>query len=196
MTDTGSASDASSAPQPDPRPRPQYGEYATPEQQRAHIRNPLPDVAVVPLVSADPGVAAPAAYHPATGPATTTAARPTRTADRIITFALLAYGLVTVITAVPQLWDFSGFAQTWMQVAGIDGTFTNTAQGDLWGRIGAIVFIAGWMLTAFLSWRSLSARRLSWWIPLVGAIVTFIIASICLTVPLVADPAIVGRFGG
>ena len=27
-----------------------------------------------------------------------------------------------------------------MDLAGIDGTFTNTAQGDLWGRIGVGVF--------------------------------------------------------
>jgi hypothetical protein len=53
--------------------------------------------------------------------------------------------------------DFSGFAQTWMQVAGIDATFTNTAQGELWGRIGAFVFIGGRMLTALLSWVSLRA---------------------------------------
>lgn len=197
MTDTGPDSGPPPSPEADPRPRPQYGEYATPEQQRAHIREPLPEAApVMPRVPVAPGVPPQPAFHPSTGPATTTAARPTRTADRIITLALLAYGLVTVVTAVPQLWDFSGFAQTWMDVAGIDGTFTNTAQGDLWGRIGAMVFIVGWMLTAFWSWRSLAARRLSWWIPLVGAIVTFIIASTCLTVPLLADPAIMGRFGG
>lgn len=128
--------------------------------------------------------------------ATTSAARPSRTADRILTLALLAYGLVTVISAVPQLWHFAEFAQTWMTLAGIDATFTNTAQGDLWGRVGAIVFVAGWLLTAGLSWRAISRGRLGWWIPLVGAIATFIVATVCLTVPLLGDPAIVARFGG
>lgn len=171
------------------RPRPQYGEYATPEEQRARIAQPAPPAQHPVLPPTVPSRA-----HPPTAPATTAAARPSRTADRIITFALLVYGLVTVVSAVPQLWDFAGFAQTWMQVAGIDATFTNTAQGELWGRISAFVFIGGWMLTAVLSWASLRAHRLSWWIPLVGAIVTFIIATVCLTIPLLGDPAIVSHF--
>jgi len=173
------------------RPRPQYGEYATPEEQRARIQQPPPERERAHV--ALPHVM-PSSSHPPTAPATTAAARPTRTADRIITIALLAYGLFTVVSAAPQLWDFTGFAQTWMQVAGIDATFTNTAQGDLWGRIAAFVFIGGWVLTALLSWASLAARRLTWWVPLVGAIVTFIIATVCLTVPLLGDPAISSHF--
>jgi len=164
----------------EPRPRPQYGEYATPEQQRAAIRQPEP--------------AAPApvdAPHPPTAPATTVAARPTRTADRIITVALLVYGLVTVVSAIPQLVDFTAFAKTWMEVAGVEGEFTNTAQGALWGGVGATVFAVGWVLTAVLSWWSLARGRVSWWIPLVGAIVTFVIVSICLVVPLFGDPGLV-----
>lgn len=168
---------------PDPRPRPQYGEYATPEQQRASIREPVP----VHAVPAPPQPAVPAASAPV---------RPRRTVDRIVTFALLAYGLVTVFGAVPQVWDFTGFAETWMGLAGIEGTFTNIAQGELWGRIGAAVFVFGWMVTAVLAWLSVAAGRLSWWIPLVGAVVTFVIVSVCLTVPLVGDPAIAGFFGG
>lgn len=176
------------------RPRPQYGEYATPEEQRAAIRQPAEPVASVPAAPhPQPLPAAPA--HPQLPHPTTRAATPSRTADRIITFALLAYGLITVISAVPQLWHFTDFAQTWMELAGIDATFTNTVQGDVWGRIGAVVFAAGWALTAMLSWRSLSRRRVTWWIPLVGAIVTFIVVSVCLTVPLLGDPAIAGTLG-
>lgn len=172
------------------RPRPPYGEYATPEEQRAAIRDPAAQ-ASVPIAPLP---------HPVTGPLplphpTTSAARPSRTADRIITLALLVYGLITVISAVPQLWAFTDFAQAWMDLAGIDATFTNTAQGEVWGRVGAIVFLAGWVLTALLSWRSVTRGRLSWWIPLVGAIVTFVVVSMCLTVPLLGDPAIAGHFG-
>ena len=123
------------------------------------------------------------------------AARPTRRADRIITLALVVYGFITVLSAVPQLWHFDEFAQTWMTLAGIDATFTNTAAGDLWGRIGAAVFAIGWLITALLSWRSVIRGRLSWWIPLVGAIATFVLVSVCLTVPLLGDPAVVAHFG-
>lgn len=168
----------------DPRPRPQYGEYATPEEQRAAIRHPAPDAA--PPASDHP--------HPPTAPATTVAAQPTRTADRVITVLLLVYGLITVISAVPQLIDFTAFAETWMQVAGVDGEFTNSAQGRVWGTVGACVYAGGWIVTALLSWLSLSRRRISWWIPLVGAIVTFLIVSVCLVVPLLGDPAVGAYF--
>lgn len=175
----------------DSRPRPQYGEYATADEQRARILQPAPE----PPHAAQP---APAPYiaHPPTPRPTTTAARPSRTADRIITLALLAYGLVTVITAVPQLLDFTGFAETWMDMAGVEEQFANTAQGAQFGAIGAVVFAAGWLLTALLSWRSLARRRLTWWIPLVGAIVTFLAVSALLTVPLLGDPAIASHFSG
>ncbi|WP_292831819.1 DUF6264 family protein [Microbacterium sp.] len=170
--------------EPDSRPRPQYGEYASPEQQQASIREPVRQGdprGVAPTVPVAPRASAPVRR---------------RTVDRVVTVALLAYGLVTVLSAVPQLWDFSGFAETWMGLAGIDGTFTNTAQGDLWGRIGAGAFAFGWVLTVVFAWRSVTARRLSWWIPVAGAAVSFIIVSVCLTVPLIGDPVVYGFFSG
>lgn len=176
-----------STPSSDRPARPQYGEYATPEQQRAAIRQP-------PVAEQPAPVTAPPVRHPTAAHPTTRAARPSRTADRVITFALLAYGLFTVVSAVPQLWYFADFAQSWMSLAGIDATFTNTAQGDLWGRIGVGVFVLGWLLTALISWRSLARGRLTWWIPLVGAIVSFLLVSACLTIPLLGDPAIMGSF--
>lgn len=180
------------------RPRPQYGEYATPEEQRARIaalggEAPPPDVvetAQVPAGSA-------ASHHHDSAPQrlasprpTTSAARPSRLADRVITVALLAYGLVTVLGAIPQLGDFAGFAQTWMDMAGIDATLADPAGGRAWGVTAAVVYGAGWLLTAVLSWWSLSLRRLSWWIPLVGAIVTFVIVSLLLAAPLLSDPGV------
>ncbi|MDF2580826.1 MAG: hypothetical protein K0S49_2405, partial [Microbacterium sp.] len=102
----------------------------------------------------------------------------------------LAYGLVTVLGAIPQLVDFAGFAQTWMDMAGIDATLADPAGGRAWGVTAAVVYGAGWLLTAVLSWWSLSLRRLSWWIPLVGAIVTFVIVSLLLAAPLLSDPGV------
>lgn len=180
------------------RPRPQYGEYATPEEQRARIAAlggaaPHPDVAETAQVPAAGSDARPGGASRAPLPSprpTTTAARPTRLADRVITVALLAYGFVTVLGAIPQLVDFAGFAQTWMDMAGIDASLADPTGGRAWGIAAAVVYGAGWLLTAALSWWSLSLRRLSWWIPLVGAIVTFIIVSMLLAAPLLSDPGV------
>lgn len=180
------------APQAAPRPAPQYGEYATPEQQRAAIREPAP---VVEPQAARAPAGAPASGPGAPGAGDAASIRPGRAVDRIVTFAMLAYGLVTVVSAFGQLWDFSQFAQSWLNLAGVDATFTNTAQGDLWGRIGAVAFALGWILTAGFAWRSLRGGRVSWWIPVVGAVVTFLVVSVCLTVPLLGDPAVAAAFG-
>ncbi len=174
------------AARPAPHPRPQYGEYATPEQQQERIR----------LGGGEPGPVHPpvverAPVVPAAVPAAEPGAVPPRRGDRIVTIALLAYGLYTVVTTVPQLLDYAAFATTWLDMAGIDAEFTAFAEGRLWGGIGAALFAVGWLLTALLSWRTLSRGRISWWIPLVGALVTTIAVSICLSVPLLSDPAII-----
>lgn len=99
-------------------------------------------------------------------------------------------GLVTVVSTVTQLWHFADFAELWMRFAGIDAEFTNIAQGDLWGRIGAGILILGWLATALLSGWMIARSRLAWWIPLVGAILTYAVLTVCLMVPLANDPAI------
>lgn len=180
----------------DPRPRPQYGEYATPEEQRAAIREPARIPASAPVVPTGYGTHAASAQVGARSPRPGETPRPVRMWDRILTLALLVYGLITVFSVLPQLWDFSEFAQTWMQLAGIEGEFTNVAQGEIWGKVASLVFVAGWLGTALLAWNSLTRRRISWWIPLVGAIVTSILVSVCLTVPLLGDPAVATYISG
>lgn len=185
-----------------PRPAPLYGEYATPEQQQERIRlsggrveesasgslEPAP--AVSPAEVHAPGAGPDPFASSATAPAVS-AERPVRRGDRIVTIALLVYGLVTVLTTMPQLIDYAAFAQTWFDMAGVDAEFTAVESGRLWGTIGAVLFALGWVLTAALSWVSLAARRLSWWIPVTGAVVTFIVVSLCLSAPLLSDPALV-----
>src|SRR4051794_31950062 len=107
----------------DSRPRPQYGEYATPEEQRARIRQPAPEatrtsgpatpVGVRTGVGAAPkppktqpkaGPLPPASSpsRPAqTGPGFDTPQSRVRVVDRIVTFALLTYGLVNVVSLIP-----------------------------------------------------------------------------------------------
>jgi len=166
------------------RERPQYGEYATPEEQRAAIKQPLPPAEITPV--------------PATvaAPAPAAAARPPRRRfwDRAVTIALLAYGLFNLVATVPMLADFDAFASSWMEMVGIDGTFTNSAQGVTWGIAGAVLYTVGYLATAFWAWRWMAAGRLSFWIPIVGAVVTFVLLTFCLLPPLIGDPAIMEHF--
>lgn len=161
--------------------RPQYGELATPEEQRrAAGLPPLSEVAPV-----EPQPAAPAAAN------TAQASGPRNTVDRFVTIGLLAYGFVSVVTTAMSYLDLPSVMTEVMKMLGIDGEFTNYASGRLWGTIAAIVLMIGWAATAALSIRRLRRRRLTWWVPLVGAAVTTIATSICIMIPMMGDPAFI-----
>ena len=181
-----------------PRPAPQYGEYATPEQQQERIRlsGGDPAASAASLAPAPVTTAPPAGYGaptPQATPAQSDAGARRPRADRFVTIFLLAYGLITVVTTIPQLVDFTTFADTWLTMAGVDAEFTQTALGRQWGAVSAVVFAVGWLLTAASSVWAILRRRLSWWIPVVGAVVTFTLVSVCLSIPLFSDPAIIGE---
>lgn len=160
--------------------RPRYGEYATPDEQRLRAGLPPVEAVVVPEAS----VAA-AEHLPAAAPA------PSRRGDRIITIALLAYGLVNVIFTALSYLDLATPMNEAMKLMGIKGEFTNFGPAKTWGTIAAVVLILGWVVTALLSVRRLRAQKITWWLPLVGAVATFFVVSICISVPLTGDPAFI-----
>ncbi len=175
----------------DPRPRPQYGEYATPEEQRARIAQPDAALLYEPAPVLDTAPAPdPAPVRPA-GDAVPAAAPPrSRTIDRIVTFALLAYGLVNVVASFPALTDYSDYAETMFGLLGVDATLSDPAAGRPWGIASAIVLAVGWFLTAAVSWVSVRRGRISWWIPLVGGIVFTFASAMLILVPIMNDPAV------
>lgn len=166
--------------------RPQYGEYATPDEQRRLAGLPPLDAAPV----AAPVIDQPAPAEPARSVAK---ARPW---DRIITIALLAYGLVNVIMTGLSYLDLPTVMNESMRILGVEGEFTNFAQGRLWGTIAAVLLVVGWVITAWFSLRRLRSGKLTWWVPLVGAAATMLVVSICITVPMLGDPAFLAYVDG
>lgn len=176
--------------------RPQYGEYATPEEQRRLAGlPPLDAVAEEPdATAALPAGSASSAAPVAVDTAPAAAANPRRW-DRIITIALLAYGMVSVFITGMAYLDLPSLMNDTMKILGVDGEFTNFAQGKLWGTIAAAILVAGWVLTAWISLKRLRTGKLTWWVPLAGAAVTMVIVSICLSVPMMNDPAFIAYLG-
>jgi energy-converting hydrogenase Eha subunit C len=171
---------------PDPRPRPAYGEYATPEEQRARIAQPTPEFAppaAEPVAVPTPGVA------PAAGAAAPAKAAVRPPVDRIATLTLLAMGAVNVFFSVQGFLDLGPTLARTMAEIGIPGEFTNVEAARTWGAIAAVVLLAGYLITALASWRRLSSGRRAWWIPIVGAAITYVLVVACLTVPIAGDPA-------
>lgn len=175
----------------DERPRPQYGEYATPEEQRARIRQP--DATFDLDAGKTPDAAPPA---PAPAPAAGPVARNPRAMDRVATIALLALGLFEVLRSIPGFVDPAAmFALAFSQL-GVDASLADPASARGWGIAAAIVMAVGWFATAGVSVWNLRAGRLSFWIPLVGAVVVMLIATVLLFVPLMTDPALVQQLSG
>ena len=127
----------------DARPRPQYGEYASPEEQRARIQRPEVTEALEAGVAPAPEPVAEAA------PAANRARGPL--ADRVATFVLLVYGLISVISTVTQLLDFPGYAERAAQILGVDATYTALSTGYVWGAVASVVYAIGYLLTAVMA---------------------------------------------
>jgi hypothetical protein len=169
------------------RPRPQYGEYATPEEQRARIQRPEVTEALEAGVAPQPEpiVEQRAAAKPASMPVPTT--RGGRI-DRIVTFGLLVYGLFSVVTTIIQLLNFPEYANNFARVFRVDATFTSLTAGYLWGAAAAAVTGIGWLFTALFTWRSMKRGRISFWIPIVGALISTIIAAVLSLIGMSSDP--------
>jgi len=168
--------------------RPQYGEYATPEQQRAAAGLPPvePETQTPAVPSAPAGAAASAPAASASAPSQ---AKPASRMDRIITAALLGVGLVNVLGSIPGFLDLSSTMDRTLQVMGLDGEFTNFAAARVWGPTAAVVMLAGYVVTAWLGFRRVRRGRIAWWVPLLGFVITMAIVSVCISVPMLGDPA-------
>jgi len=158
------------------RPRPQFGEYATPAEQAAHVRHPLP----VP----------PVAWPESTEPdpvAKRQALTSGRILDRAVAVALLAYGLLSLINAAPATMD----PRPLLDMLGLDSSELGLTTTGGWGIAALVVLIAGWALTAWLTWRAhRRGFRSVFWIPLVGGFVFNLVSGILVSVALLSDPGV------
>lgn len=194
----------------DERPRPQFGEYATPEEQRAHIRGPLPDDAAPQSV----GTASPSGGGPADAPRAAGGARthvlpplpgerrrgtsasgtysgstraPITGAERIITLILLAFGAVSVLLNVPTfLSSWSEIVTIALETYGAPASIVNAEHPTWPGLVISLILVVGYVATVWLSLRRLRGGRSAWWIPLVGAAVCWIL----VTFVMMADPSL------
>ena len=173
---------------PDARPRPQYGEYASESEQRAHIREPLAEPTPTPLHPPVAPVPPVSSYEMA---APVDPARAARQPDRIVTIVLLAIGALNVVTSFFSFLDFATMVDRSYAMMGVDGSFSNVAAGKTWGLISALVLVAGYLVTVVIARARMKANKLAWFIPIGGAVVTYVVLMACISVPLMSDPAFI-----
>jgi len=185
----------------DERPRPEYGEYATPEEQRArmglppahhgalHAHTAASPAASAPSLAGHDGVAGREPAPPRAQPSGSET-RPARGWDRLLTWTLLAIGLLTLTASAGSYLNMAPAMQAAYQELGI-GHFGAGAIARPAGIALIIVQTAVWVGTALLSQRSLRRGRISFWIPLLGAVMSYISLVVVLLIVVLNDPAFV-----
>ncbi|HET6673529.1 MAG TPA: DUF6264 family protein [Agromyces sp.] len=168
------------------RPRPQYGEYA-PEgwtwQPPAgeHTSDPAPQMET-------PKAAA------------SVEERPDRPADRIVTIVLLVLGVLGVWSAITSLATLPTLLpEALRQTAEVMGTggepFDYTPRPEVPGLIlaGQVIQVVLWLLTAWWAITRIRARKLAFWVPLVGGALSFIALYAIIFTIMISDPVLVER---
>lgn len=163
-----------------PSTRPQFGEYATPEEQRRAIK--VPDVHSEPESAVAEPVSPKQPDQKAGSDAV--AAAP----DRLATYTLLAIGLFSALSTVPMLLDLPAtITRAYAQLGVSD--FTSDATASVVGWVVLVVQFGLWVLALLLSLRQIGRGKRSWWIPLVIGVVANLILIVSLMILMMIDPA-------
>ena len=200
----------------DDRPRPQYGEYATDAEQASALERsgvtPKPDASATPTDSTgrplppNPTTSPLAAPLPGTQrfpaprsagarskapfPAPHTGVSARTLADRTATVFLLSFGFVYLLGSTTTCLNLAPALNTLFGQMGI-GHYTATPETSGVG-IGILVGQALiWLAVAAWSYRRIASGRMSWWVPVVGAIASVIITATLLGILLAGDPAFI-----
>ncbi|MRX45469.1 DUF6264 family protein [Agromyces kandeliae] len=182
----GHAADGGDAPPPrDERPRPQYGEYAPegwswqpPGDERADAAAAAPAPPPPPPAATQAG----AGREPSDA-----AARRPRTTDRFFTILLLALGAIGAWNTSVSLQQLPGAIQSVYSDQGV-GTYTPQEWLPTLALIGTVFMLA--LYAAVLGWSiaRLRARRLAFWVPLVGGAVAFLATMVLTSIVFFTDP--------
>ncbi|WP_440711195.1 DUF6264 family protein [Herbiconiux sp. YIM B11900] len=181
----------------DERPKPKYGELAPEGWVWQPPKDAVPEVGTPAAPAAQTPPAAPVV--PSTRPVdagvpgsanVAPGAVPARRGDRIATLILLAAGLLATVNMVTSFLTLPSVMQQFMDLQGIAGVYSGDATASSAGAVGAAVLLAVYALTALVSVQRLRAGKLTFFVPIIGAVLGLLINIVVVVVALLADPSI------
>ena len=160
--------------------RPQYGEYATPEEVAAAYGTP-------------PAPPKPAELPPPVAGTAVRAAPPAgvvveRSWNRILTTILIALGAYRTVTSFFSLNSEGDNLAASLESVGYTG-FTSIAEINDLAMTSAVLQVVFLGLAVVISLRLLRAGRISFWVPLVAAVICWVIIASLYMGVIVNDPA-------
>jgi hypothetical protein len=184
---------------PGSRPRPRYGEYATPEEQRAAIKAPEKNPHYVPpeqqshiaLPAPVPADDGPRSTAPRTGERPASAGAPAllrHPVDRVITAMLLVLGLYNVITMLVGRGATADQIDSVYHSMGLTGGYTVTALTGTVVDVVAIASLVLWVAAAGLSSWAVLRGRTAFWIPLAAGILASLVSGFGYLILFLHDP--------
>jgi len=114
--------------------------------------------------------------------------RPRRRWDLVLSIALLAYGLLTIFGGLTQYTDIPSIIDQAYEAQGI-GEFTSTELASTVGVVIVIVHTLLYVITALVTVRLLQARRLAFYVPLIGGALAITVAIALILMLMLSDPA-------
>ena len=166
------------------RPRPQFGEYATPEEQKKAIKVPLDDTESMPVESHE----SPTSHISVQGPQKAHDPAKRSGGDRIATMILLGIGLMTILLSTSALADLPRAIDMAFAQLGLEG-YTSDGLGSALGWTALIISVGLWVVALWLSLRTLRGGRIAWWIPVVFGVLANIAVFACVAFAMTGDPA-------
>ncbi|MCU1527406.1 MAG: hypothetical protein JWP75_1169 [Frondihabitans sp.] len=184
----------------DPRPAPKYGEYAPPGwvSPVPPVEDPAPqDPEGRPVTGVTPAGrpdafrgydAPPPTGAPVPGPPPVPAS--TGSFNRLATIALLAFGLVNVISSLFSTSTFASSLLTEMRQFGYPlAHFQSEGTLHTVGSVSAVAGLVIYLVIAVWSMRRLRAGRMSWLVPLITGVAVNLLTAIVVITVIMNDPS-------
>lgn len=162
------------------RPRPEYGEYASGDEQSAALARsgaiPTPE-RKVPAAPTQTRKATPEVYSARS------------VADRLVTVFLMSFWAVFILGDAASFLNLGLALRAPMKQIGIE----NYQATELTAVVGIAMLVSQlvvWAVAAIWSYRRLSRKQISWWVPVVLGVLGFILIAILLGSLLATDPSV------
>ena len=171
------------------RPRPQFGAYASPEEQLARSgRAAARQVSDPALIPRDMPPEEPAAQN---RPGQRESVSQFTLVDRVLTVALMAFGLYSVVGSFRVYTD----PYALVEIIGMTGIeLTQAGVIHTAGVISVVVMLLGWTGTVWALWKRGARRKSMWWIAVLAGIVFTVVGALIITIPFAMDPAVLQEF--
>jgi hypothetical protein len=111
-----------------------------------------------------------------------------RTWDLVLTIALLAYGLVTVLTSLSGAGDLGRTVEQVYAIQGL-GDYTPTALAGTLTTVANAAQVVLLVVAVLVAYRLLKAGRIAFWVPLVAGVLASVLVGIFGLTLMVSDPA-------